>query len=430
MDKSFSIPVTLSCATLVLAGLVPAALSQGYQAVAQLEEGPRSFFDAEAEDSLAKFLNWGALNARPHAELKAYYDNNLALKESREEEDFVWRISPGVLFGVGQFRGEKGNYVTLDYTLTGSIYSKYSDYNSVDHDVAMRAGWKTAKFSADLLQSFVTGNGKQIEAGSFVDQEVFLTGLATKYEVSEKTFVEVNGRQSLVSGDEIIREAPDEKLASVNEWVAEGWFNYKWTEKLTVGAGPVVGWRDIRDHDKPDAVDAVDSPNQTFEQGLVKAIYLLSQKVALNGAVGLQFSQFQGGNDEGPNFILEFGGTWKAQENTQVSLNLYRRDQVSLSAQSQNYLSTGFRVNVQQRFREKYLLTLAGGYENLDYYSTATGVSTDRNDDYFWISPVLAFQVNDRTLVGAFYQYRDRESDVAGYDFANHQTGLFAKFAF
>src|SRR5690349_4879673 len=209
MEKSFSIPVTLSCATLVLAGLVPAGLSQGYQAVAQLEEGPRNFFDSEAEDSLAKFLNWGALNARPHADLKAYYDNNLSLKDTAEEEDFVWRISPGVLFGVGQFRGEKGNYVTLDYTMTGSIYTKYSDYNALDHDVAFRAGWKSAKFSADLLQSYVTGNGKQVEAGAFIDQETFLTGLATKYVVSDKTFLELNGRQSITSSDAIIRDDAD-----------------------------------------------------------------------------------------------------------------------------------------------------------------------------------------------------------------------------
>src|SRR6187549_312683 len=98
MEKSFSLPITLSCATLVMAGLVPSGLAQGYQPVAQLEEGPRSFFDAEAEDSLAKFLNWGALNARPHAELKAYYDSNLTLADQKEEEDFIWRISPGIEF--------------------------------------------------------------------------------------------------------------------------------------------------------------------------------------------------------------------------------------------------------------------------------------------------------------------------------------------
>ena len=49
---------------------------------------------------------------------------------------------------------------------------------------------------------------------------------------------------------------------------------------------------------------------------------------------------------------MEAGGTWKAQENTQVSLNFYRRDPVSLATQSQNYIMTGFRATVQHRFRE------------------------------------------------------------------------------
>jgi hypothetical protein len=430
MEKSFSVSITLSCATLVMAGLVPAGLAQGYQPVAQLEEGPRSFFDAEAEDSLAKFLNWGALNARPHAELKAYYDSNLSLKDRAEEEDFVWRISPGILFGVGEFRGDRGNYITLDYTLTGSIYTKYSDYNSVDHDVAMRAGWRASKFSVDLLQSYVTSSGKQVEAGSFIDQESFLTALALRYDVSDKTFAELNGRQSLVSSDAVVRDGPDDQLTTVNEWAAEAWFNYRVSEKVTIGAGPTIGWRDIHDFETPNVGDTHDSPNQTFEQLMVKGSYLLSEKLAFNGAAGLQFSQFQGGSEEGPNLIAEVGSTWKMQENTQISLSIFRRDEVSVSVQSQNYLGTGVRATVQHRFREKYLLTLQGGYENYDYYGTSNGADIDRNDDYFWLSPVAAFQVDDRTLVGAFYQFRDRESSLDGLDFANHQVGMFVKYAF
>ena len=430
MEKSFSLPITLSCATLVMAGLVPSGLAQGYQPVAQLEEGPRSFFDAEAEDSLAKFLNWGALNARPHAELKAYYDSNLTLADQREEEDFIWRISPGIEFGVGEFRGEKGNYVTLDYTMTGSIYTKYSDYNALDHDVAMRSGWRTAKFTANLLQSYTTSNGKQVESGSFVDQEVYLTGLALKYDVSDKTFAELNGRQSLVNSDSIIRDGADVQLTSVNEWAVEGWFNYKFSEKVSIGAGPTVGWRDLHDHAEPDTVAGIDSPNQTFEQLLVKGSYLLSDKLAFVGASGLMFSQFQGDEDEGPNLVLELGGTWKAQQNTQVSLDVYRRDQVSYSIVSENYFATGFRATLQHQFREKYFFTLQGGYENLDFYGTADAVESNRNDDYFWLSPVVSFQADDHTTVGVFYQFRDRNSDELGFDFVNHQAGLFAKYVF
>jgi hypothetical protein len=429
MEKSYSLPITLSCATLVAAGLVPSGFAQGYQPVAQLEEGPRSFFDAEAEDSLAKFLNWGALNARPHAELKAYYDNNLTLADSREEEDFVWRISPGVLFGVGQFRGEKANFVTLDYTMTGSIYTKYSDYNALDHDVALRAGWKTAKFTANLLQSYTTSNGKQVEAGAFVDQEVFLTGVATKYDFSDKTFGELNLRQALVSSDEIIRDGADDQLTTVNEWAIEMWFNYRLSEKVILGAGPTFGWRDIHDHEDP-LPGRPDSPNQTFQQGLFKATYLMSEKLAFNGAIGVQFSQFQEEDNEGPNLVMELGGTWKALENTQVAFSAYRRDQVSISTQSENYFVTGFRLSLQQRFREKYILTLAGGYENYDYYATSSGAESDRTDNYIWVSPVAAFQADDHTTVGVFYQFRDRESDEDGFDFANHQIGMFAKYAF
>jgi len=266
-----------------------------------------------------------------------------------------------------------------------------------------------------------------------VDQELYLTTVGLKYDISQKTFAELNLRQALISGDAIFRNQPDVKLTTVNEWAVEGWFDYRLSEKLILGVGPTIGWRDIHDHADFDPVRSPnnsDSPNQTFEQGLVKATYLMSEKVELDGAAGLQFSQFQGGDDEGPNFIVELGGTWKALENTQLSFSGYRRDQVSVSTVSENYFVTGFRVAVQQRFRDKYYFTLAAGYENYDFYGTTNGTESNRNDDYFWLSPVLAFQADDHTTVGAFYQFRDRESDLAGFDFVNHQVGLFAKYAF
>src|SRR5687767_1854373 len=129
MEKSTFTPLTFCCVTAVIAGLVPAGNAQ----VANIEPEPRSVFDEEYEDGAATFMNAGPFSVRPHLYMTAYYDDNLALQPRREQEDFVWRFSPGVLFGLGEFRGDKGNYLSLDYTATGSLYTKYCEYNSLDH---------------------------------------------------------------------------------------------------------------------------------------------------------------------------------------------------------------------------------------------------------------------------------------------------------
>jgi hypothetical protein len=428
-EKSFFTPLTLGCVTAVIAALVPSSSAQ----VANIEQAPESTFDTEREDALAKFMSAGPISVRPHLSMTAYYDDNLALQPHAEREDFVWRISPGVLFGAGEFRGDKGTYFSLDYTPTGSIYTKYSDYNALDHYVIFNAGWKLAKLTLGVSQAYEIASGKQIEASAFVEQETYTTLLTSKYDLSEKTSFELNGRQSLVSTENQVIGGPNEDFISINEWVVEGWGDYKTSEKLTVGAGITVGWRDIVDFSEPDAVNVVDSPNQTFQQFLVRSIYHATGKLDLRGSLGVQISQFQDGDDDGPNLVFSLGSSWQALERTSVAVDAYRQDRPSYTFSGRNYTATGFRASVRQMFLEKYSATLALGYENTDYtnISGPTGDS-DRNDDYFWIRPTLDYQFDEHWAMGVFYQFRAKSSNqpADAFDYSNNQVGLYSNYRF
>lgn len=434
MDRSPLQFLATGCVTAAIIALVPSALGQvSSVGVTDIEPAPQSVFDAEREESHAKFLSAGPISIRPHLYMTAYYDDNLALSPHHEQEDLVWRVSPGVLFGMGEFRGDKGTYLSLDYTPTGSIYTKYSDYNSLDHYVAFNGGWKGAKLTLGVGQSYEIANGKQVEASAFVEQETYLTLLTSKYQLSDKTSFELNGRQALVSTEQQnIGPGPDQDLISVNEWTVEGWGNYKTTEKLVLGLGATFGWRDIRSHTE------TNSPNQAFQQVLARGLYQLSEKVDLNGAIGAQFSQFEDGDDEGPDFIFSLGASWQVLERTSLALDAYRQDRPSYTYNGQNYTATGFRASVRQLFLEKYSAMLAFGYENTDYSDVTNDPSSDgdRNDNYFWIRPTLDYQFNERWTMGVFYQYRHKTSnaDVVGvadaFDYSNNQIGLYSNYRF
>lgn len=425
MEKSSLTPFTFCCVTALVAALVPAGHAQ--DGVHNLESAPRSIFDDQREEAVGKFLSAGPISIRPHVYADVYYDDNLTLRRSRKLEDLVWRLEPGALLGLGEFRGEKGTYLSLDYTMRGSLYSKYDEFNSLDHHVIMSGGWKTPKLTLGLSQSYQIESGKQAEAGEFVEQESYVTLLTSKYELSDKTSFELNGRQSLVDTVDQVIKGPDVDLNTINEWVVEGWADYKATDKLKVGAGGTVGWRDIR------GFTPAPTPNQVFEQGLVRAAYRATEKLEVQGSAGVQFSQFQDGEDKGPTFIFSLGGSWQATERTSVSLEAFRRDVPSYVQSGRNYTLTGLRGGVRQQFLEKFYLSLGAGFENSDYTkdsSLATG--SDRSDNYFWVRPALDYQLSERWSTGAYYQYRTKSSNqpLGQYDYSNNQIGLYTSYRF
>jgi len=424
MDRSTFNPLTLTCVSALIAGFIP-AVANGQEALQTIERAPENIFENERDATLAKFLEAGPINIRPHLYAESYFDDNLTLDRSNKREDWVWRIAPGAMFGVGEFRGDKGNYISIDYTLRGEIYTKYHEFNAVDHYVVMNSGWKMAKLTLGLSQSYEIDHGKSVEVGDIIQQEQYLTLLTSKYEISDKTSIELNGRQSLVYSDNE-EGPPPHDISDINEWALESWGNYKATEKVTAGAGITVGWRDIR------TFDGNPSPNQTYEQFLLRGIYQVSAKVNVTGSGGIQVSQFQDGDDKGPDFVFNVGASYRPLENTYLALEAYRHDVPSILYSGRNYALTGFRVSAKQIFMEKYSFSVYTGYENSDYtdVSTASAANPDRSDNYFWFRPVADYTVNERWQLGVFYQYRTKSSDDDIFDYSNNQVGLFSNYRF
>src|SRR5207247_9178699 len=133
--------------------------------------------------------------------------------------------------------------------------------------------------------------------------------------ISDKSCTEVNCGPSLICSKVPILDAPAWKSKAIKEWLAEAWCGYKATEKVTAGVGGTIGWRDIRGFANG-ATSAEATPNETFEQALVRASYRATEKLDLNGSAGLQFSQFQAGDDKGPSLVFTLGGSWQPLERT------------------------------------------------------------------------------------------------------------------
>jgi hypothetical protein len=372
------------------------------------------------DSTLEKVLNPGPFEIRPHAAVSAFYDNNIFLRSSDRDGDFVWALSPGVLIGTGSYKESDGNFALVDYTPTIYFFTEDSSNNGVNHDLNASAQWKKSKLTLGLSQGYYAAFGGLLDAtnrldrelaGSDLNQQTIPTTLRVMYDFSDKTSVEVNGRQ-------IIRLFKSE-FNDYNEWINANWVNYKYTEKLAFGAGATFGWRDIRNN-----------PNQMYEQGLLRAVYNVAEKVTAIGRIGLQWDQYDNDFERGPSFI--FGGTlnFRPRESTLVALDAYRQEQNSIYAGGQSYVITGFRAAVRQRFLEKFTANVSGGYDFTDYRATSDGTQASREDDFFFFGGGVDYSITTRWDAGVFANYRKNDSTDGGFSYEDFQAGLRSSFRF
>jgi hypothetical protein len=268
------------------------------------------------------------------------------------------------------------------------------------------------KLSLGLAHSYNASSGGLVEVGDRVDRRIHNTILTSRYQFSTKTSFEVNFRQTIAEYNGL-------SVEGYNEWMNQDWVNYELTEKVTVGLGATVGLRDVKG-----------SPNETFEQGLVRAGYHITEKVDATASMGAEFAQFEGGRSRGPSFVFSVGALYRPRSKTEVSLEAFRQDQSSVVARSQNYTTTGLRASVRQRIRTKWSVALNGGYQHSDFHSTEEGASANRDDDYWYVGPEVNYTLTDRWNVGVFYQHRENTSSDTAFEFVNNQVGLRSSFRF
>lgn len=384
--------------TALLNSLLPAGYAQ--DAITGQSEGP-----GLAE----KIFSYGPFDVRPHASGRVFYDDNIFISPQKRS-DVVWTLSPGVLIGAGDYLEKEENLFTLAYTPTAIIFTEHSSESAIDHEAHLVAQGRSGSWTLGLQQDVQVYSGAVVDVGDRVDRRIYNTALVTQYEISPKTSIELNGRQSINDYDD---------AADFNEWVVAGWLDYWVTPKVKVGVGITAGFLDIDS-----------SVNQTYQQALVRAAYSLSDKLELRASAGGQLRQFQEGQSERANGIFSLGATYKPVEKINLTLEAYRRDQNSIVLADQNYTTTGFNGRIRYALDERVALQVGAGYDNLDYNSNRSGISATRNDDYYYVQLGADWTIGDRLVLTAFYQHRESNSSDSNFNFDNNQVGLSVAYGF
>ena len=354
-------------------------------------------------------LKVGVFEIRPRLSESVVYDDNIYIRQAKVG-DFIGVLAPGLSVGAGQYMTEDESFLMLDYTALLNFYAKERVNNAVDHNGSLRAELQLRKLNIGVAQTVYVVSGSVIDVGERVNQRTYTTALNLDYELTGKINLEVSGQRSDNHFD-----AP---YNSYVEWLNQNWANYTLSSKVRVALGVTLGFDDI-----------ADNPAQNFQRLLVRTVYVPSEKTSVTVVMGGEWRHFEGAVASVLNPVFSLGATYKPVDATTVSFNAYRSDQTSIRYRLQNYSTTGFDTSVRQRFLQKLFFTLGGGYRYIQYTGTTDVVlSTDRQDDYFFVRSRLDWNVTERFVVELFYLYRRNISNVS--PFSNNQVGLQSTFLF
>lgn len=368
------------------------------------------------------------------------YDDNISLHDNprsgtrvggintgRDQEplgdDFIFTISPGVIVTKAEALDESRTAFTLDYAPAFHFFLKNSGENSIDHNARMNAGYAFTKLTLGLVQSFAITEGGVVDVGDRVGQKTYQTGASARYEMTEKTFLALDGS---------IRITDYDSLTDSDEWSVTPTANYQITPKTALGLGVTYGQLTVAETRlRRGTTNQFETVNETqpYVGPTFRAAYRTTEKTDVSLSFGGEYRMYSDGSSSfGPVFSLS--GSYRPREGTSFTIEGHRREQNSAVISGANYVATGGSIGARQRLRDRLFGTLTFSYDHSDYEPVSRGVSVDRQDDYFLLRSGLEAILGRSWTIGLFYQYREDVSSDDSYSFNNNQVGIQATWGY
>ncbi len=391
--------------------------------------------EALAQSAGRATLRFAGLDLFPHATVTAMYDDNLFITHSNEVSDLEWTISPGLSLVAGdvstylpgsatlaQVRNlldyslvedseRPQRFVGVDYTPSVNVFTEHSVYNNADHRAGLSAGYAFSRLAVGLDQDFSRVAEKDNEIGTRLIRELYETKVRSRYEFTDRTSLEINGKYTLL-------EYAQAAYQGFQEFRNEDWFNRQVGAKANAGLGVAFGFV------YPD-VDA----NQTYQQALLRGIYRLTGKMDLRLTVGAEYRQYDSDRSDTINPVFTVAGIYQLSGRTTITLDGHRLDSPSPTG-DYNYVTVGVYAGVEQQVFGGWSVGLSGGYDSIDYVQLQTGASNNRSDGYFSLQANVDYDMNRHLKARLFYIRRQDDSTIETFTYANNMVGIQVAWRF
>lgn len=409
-----------------------ATLFFGQPAFAQETSAP------ENSEIASQLLHWKMFDIHPRLAVSAIYDDNITLRETNRLSDVFYTIAPGFSAIAGDTLSGESPLLSVDYGANLQFFTEHNEFNAIDHATKVSGLLPFAKLTLGVTATFEKASTPDVQIGGRIPRTIYGLGLTARYAFSLKTSFEVNGGYSRTDYD-------DSRLISSQQFYNENWVNNQVSSKINLGLGLTLG-KLTQDR----------GPDETYERILLRGIYNLSYKLDVTASAGGEFRQFNAYEHitgfriivTGSGFttvpiitqekatsqfspVFNIGATYRPREGTTIRFEAFRRDQNSSILTGLNYIATGFSVNIQQQFLERFSAGFGGTFQNSSYNSTSKMRNLDRDENFYAVNANLDFLITKRWVAGLRALHRTSESSAAnGTIYDNNQVALQTSYQF
>ena len=361
------------------------------------------------------------------ATMRGVYDDNTNNSSTNRVSDYYFTIEPSISIGLGGGDSDSLNSLSLIYHPSLFLFANNSQNDTVQQIIQLQAGRRfghlALSFSQDVqlldgtdLNSLAdpTGHQANTDVSGRNRHQVYTSQLSGSYDLTGKLFLSGGGAFSA-------NEYPSPLIGS-QAFSGNLYLNYNYSEKVTVGVGGTGGYNTT------DSMGPVNN-DQTFEQANIRLSYNATAKISLSASGGVEFRQSNGGDDN-VSPVYQVSASYQPFDGTSLSLSGSRTTRTSASLFGQDFAETTIAVSLSQRLLQRFFFGFAVGYTNSNYFSTVSGISANRNDDFYYITPSVDFNITRFWTFGAYYVHREDSSSVPFSSFTDNQAGLRTKLTF
>jgi hypothetical protein len=402
--------VAAAAAVVTAAGGAQGLWAQQVTLPSNVVAAPEVAADLVTKEPRAGLLRAGPFDISFRADGSVYYDDNVYARALNVEEDVVFTVSPGISAVATDMADGVGKSLTMEYAPAFLFYLDQTDLNDINHFARMDGVWNMAKLSLGFGQTFSYATDPVVDLGQRSERIAYDLRLTSRYPFGEKLSVNVDGTFHL------------EDYSDFNSYwdlANSNWINYDYSPKLNLGLGLVFGYNDIQDY-----------TDQAYQQGRLRVIYALAEKLNLNASGGAEWRQYRSEIDDQITPVWDLALSYRPTEKTAVAVNLYQRYSSSAFYGSENYLSTGVGASVRQAIVGRLGVTLDGSFYHADYEATQGGVSSNREDDVVLIRVGLDTTLAERWTLGVFYDFQNNSSSDVNFDFDRNRVGVQASWRY
>ncbi len=388
-----------------------------------------------AEWDAEKYLVYsvGEVSIRPQLEVGETYDTNIFYAETDEVDDFILSVRPGVSLVYGQ---KADNYVSVRYTMDGSIYADRTDLNNVGHLFNHQSRFRQSRWTIQGTDNFAVTRTLLGGNFSYVQQRIGLVSLTDSwradYEVSPKMILGGKVGFDMVNYDEA--DLDDYHIYDFLGYNVGARLGYLPSEKIVVYPEFVFGQNFLGRNDDS-APEAPEVNSFSFSAG---AEGEFTPKLTGTVSGGYEIRKYSDDSDIPNGWVADFQLRWELRPKTTLSAGYRHFIQVSREARAIPYTAHRPTASLVQEVgtQGKWIVSLDGYYQFNDYQGDFVDPGPPqqivaRTDEYFGGGLRATWRWQPWLLATAAYEYRhyaDNLIAVPNYDLQRVSLRLTAGY--